>query len=157
VAADPGPRYQQITALVCRRAAHRLPLHPILPRLQRALRTFAWKGSRSDTIVFTAQETQSNLERERKRKKDSSVAVEDSLEAPSVRLWTIAIDGKTIRRITDNDDWIEAMALSPDGRWAVTRHQVSLSYEFDQRQRPETHLVDLTSGSREVGDAHGVL
>jgi dipeptidyl aminopeptidase/acylaminoacyl peptidase len=115
----------------------------------RALRTFAWKGSRSDTIVFAAQETQSNLERERKRKKDSTVAVEDSLEAPPVRLWTIAIDGKTIRRITDNDDWIEAMALSPDGRWAVTRHQVSLSYEFDQRQHPETHLVDLTSGSRE--------
>jgi dipeptidyl aminopeptidase/acylaminoacyl peptidase len=114
----------------------------------RGLRTFGWKGSSSDTIVFAAQEARSQLERERKKKQDTGVAVEDTIEAAPVRLWALAVQDKGVRRLTDNRDWIETVAISRDGRWAVTRHRVSLSYTFDQRQRPETYLVNLETSDR---------
>jgi dipeptidyl aminopeptidase/acylaminoacyl peptidase len=119
----------------------------------RGLRTFGWKGSSSDTIVFAAQEARSQLERERKKKQDTGVAVEDTIEAAPVRLWALAVQDKGVRRLTDNRDWIETVAISRDGRWAVTRHRVSLSYTFDQRQRPETSSGRYATDP--VGDGMG--
>lgn len=115
----------------------------------RGLRGFAWKGQRSDTLVFAAQEQPSRLELARKKKDDTSIAVEDTLDAPPVRLWSVAVGSRAVRRLTTNADWIETLAVAPDGRRAVTRNAQSLSYEFDQRVPPRTYLVNLETGARE--------
>jgi dipeptidyl aminopeptidase/acylaminoacyl peptidase len=114
----------------------------------RGLRGFAWKGPASDTIVFAAQEASAQFERARTKRKDTSVAVEDTLDSPPVRLWRVAVASKSVRRLTANPDWIESFTLSPDGRTAMTRNAVSLSYEYDQRYPPQAWLVDLTTGTR---------
>jgi len=114
----------------------------------RGLRQFAWKGESSDTIVFTAQEGVSQYDRAKKKNEDTAYAVEDTLDAPPVRIWSLALGSKAVRRLTDNADPIQMMALSPDGRRAITRNTVSLSYGYDAKQPPDAYLVDLATGSR---------
>ena len=114
----------------------------------RSLRDFAWKGQRSDSIVLLAAEMSSQFERARKKEKDAGFAVDDPLEEPPVRLWLLDVGNGEPRRVTDNVDWIEAMAVAPDGATAVTRHGVSRSWEFDQKHPPESYLVDLATGER---------
>lgn len=113
----------------------------------RKIRAFAWKGTSADSIVFAAEEAPSHLERVRKRAKDTGFAVEDTVATPPVRLWIVSVQQRSVQRLTDNRDWIRAMAISPDGRRAVIRAEVSLSYEFDQRIPPATRLVDLETGA----------
>ncbi len=114
----------------------------------RGLRGFEWRGGSADSIVFAAQEIESQFEREREEDEDDAFAVEDPLEEPPMRLWSVAIESKKVRRLTSNDDWIQSFAVSPDGQWAVTRNGQSLSYSFDARIPPETHLVNLATGER---------
>jgi len=114
----------------------------------RDIGALAWKGERSDTIVFTAEEGRSRLARELERNHDAGFAVEDTPSKPPVRLWAVAVESREVWRITDNADWIEQFVLSPDGRRAATVHQVSLSFEFDNRVIPEAYLVDLATGAR---------
>ena len=114
----------------------------------RGLRSFEWKGQSSDTIVFAAQEQPSRFEQVRKNNHDDAVAVDDTLDAPPVRLWAVDVSGKKVRRLTENRDWISAFAVSPDGRTAVARISRSLSYNFDQKIPPSTFLVNLETGQR---------
>jgi len=114
----------------------------------REIVSFAWKGQRSDTLIFAAEEGLSHLARERERAKDQGFVVEDTLTKPPVRLWAVGVESGDVRRISDNGDWIEQLAVSPDGLWAATVHQVSLSFEFDNRVVPEAYLVDLATGAR---------
>jgi dipeptidyl aminopeptidase/acylaminoacyl peptidase len=65
-----------------------------------------------------------------------------------VRIWQLAVTSRAVRRLTDNPDPIQDMALSPDGRRALTRNTVSLSYGYDAKQPPNTFLVDLATGGR---------
>jgi dipeptidyl aminopeptidase/acylaminoacyl peptidase len=114
----------------------------------RGLRQFDWKGESADTILFTAQEGVSQYDREKKKEEDTAYAVEDTLDSPPVRIWSIAVKSRAIRRLTDNTDPIQAMALSPDGKRAITRNTVSLSYGFDEKQPPSSYIVDLATGGR---------
>lgn len=114
----------------------------------RGLRAFAWKGTSSDSLVIAAREGLSRFEQARKEGEDDAVAVEDTLDAAPVRLWAVGDEGGAVRRLTANDDQIEAMAVSPDGRTAVTRNTASLSYDFDARTPPRTFVVDLVGGER---------
>lgn len=114
----------------------------------RGLRGFAWKGTSSDTLVLAAQEPVSEYDRAKKREKDTGYAVEDTLDAPPARLWTLAVGSKSLVRRTDQPDAIETFALSPDGTRAITRNTTSLSYQYDERQPPRTWIVDLGSGTR---------
>jgi len=114
----------------------------------RGLRQFSWQGASSDTIVFAAQEAVSQRDRVIKKRDDTGRAVEDTLDAPPVRLWSLAVKSKAIRRLTDQRDPIQSIALSPDGRRAITRNTASLSHQFDAKTPPRTFLVDLASGER---------
>ncbi|MGH7504450.1 MAG: S9 family peptidase, partial [Longimicrobiales bacterium] len=117
----------------------------------RGLRQFSWKGESSDTIVFTAQEVLSQYERAKKKAEDTGIAVEDTLDAAPVRIWALAIDSKAVRRVTENPQRIESMAVSPDGRRALTRNTRSLSYGYDAQTPPTAYLVDLATGeAREI-------
>lgn len=117
-------------------------------RSARGLRSFAWKGEGGDTLVYLAQEAPPRFREERRERDDDAVAVEDTLQAPPRRLWSVAAEGGEASRLTTNRDWIEAFALSPDGSRAVTRTGVDLSYTFDAENPPMTHLVDLATGER---------
>ncbi|HET6360582.1 MAG TPA: prolyl oligopeptidase family serine peptidase [Gemmatimonadota bacterium] len=112
----------------------------------RGLSSFAWKGWSGDTLVFLAQEAESRLALRRKTEKDAAIAVEDTLDAPPTRLWSLSIEDGEVRRLTSNRDWIQAFALSPDGRSAATVTNISLRYVFDEQIPPLTHIVDMATG-----------
>lgn len=118
----------------------------MLSKLERGLKAFAWKDN--DTLVFTAQESRSLYEHEVKERKDTSQAVEDTEHEPPVRVFSIAREGGKVARVTDNRDWIDLMSVSPDGKWAVTNHRQSLSFDFDQKVKPQIFLTNLETGER---------
>jgi dipeptidyl aminopeptidase/acylaminoacyl peptidase len=114
----------------------------------RDIRAFAWMDA--EAIVYIAQEKKGQLEAALKEKKDATNAVDDEASEPPVRLWRINVKDKEKKaeRITDNADRIQSLALSPDGRYAVTIHERSLSHTFDHRIKPVVYLYDLKRDER---------
>jgi dipeptidyl aminopeptidase/acylaminoacyl peptidase len=111
---------------------------------ERSVKDFDWIDSNS--ILIAAEEDPSLYERELKERKDDSRAVDDAQHTPPVRLYTINIKTREVVRLTRNTDWIQSIAVSPDGRNAVVVHGRSLSYEFDEKIKPITFLYDLSTG-----------
>ncbi len=105
---------------------------------------FGWKDA--STIIFAAPDEKSLTELETEEREDESNVVEDARNTPPVRLFTLSVDDGTVTRLTRNDDWIESVSVSPDGRWAFTVHQKSLSYEYDAKVPPEYFLTDTETG-----------
>jgi dipeptidyl aminopeptidase/acylaminoacyl peptidase len=117
-----------------------------LTELERGVASYGWKDK--DTLIIAAQEDPALYEQQVKERKDTSQVIEDAPHEPPVRLFALSVKDRKLKRLIDNADWIDAVAVSPDGRWAVARHQVSLSFEFDNRVPPELSLVNLESGKR---------
>lgn len=115
-----------------------------LTRLERSVKDFDWIDA--ENILMAAEEDLTLYEHTRKEKKDDSRAIEDVAHTPPVRLFKINAKTGEMTRLTANDDWIDALAVSPDGKKAVAVHQRSLSYEFDQKVKPATFLYDLETG-----------
>src|SRR5262245_610603 len=113
----------------------------------REVTAFAWADDES--IIFIAQEEPSLYEKTVEEKKDTSEVVEDEEHAPPVRLFRLDVESKKVQRLTDNADRIQTLALSPDGKRAVTIHDRSLRYGYDHKTKPATFLYDLTTGGRE--------
>ena len=126
-----------------------------LTRLERDVKDFDWIDA--ENILMAAEEEPSLYERELKEKKDDSHAIDDALHAPPVRLFKVNVKSGEITRLTKNDDWIQFVSVSPDGKWAVVVHQRSLSYEFDEKIKPVTDLYDLTSGKEKPIFADGTI
>lgn len=116
-------------------------------RLERPVRALGWIDP--TTLVVAAQEAPAWRERDLKERKDTSIVVEDAEHEPPVRLFRVKLEDGTATPLTFNRDWIDLLAVAPDGRRAVVRAQQSLSYEFDERTPPHTLLVDLTTGKTE--------
>ena len=68
--------------------------------------------------------------------------------AAPVRLFELSIKDKKIKRITDNDDWIEDFEVSRDKKMVVMSANRELSYAWDQKTPPATYLVNLGTGER---------
>jgi dipeptidyl aminopeptidase/acylaminoacyl peptidase len=117
-----------------------------LTNSERSVTSFEWVDD--DTILFAAQEDPSFYERKLKEDKDTSIVVDDEPHEPPVRLFKLAVKSNQVIRLTDNDDWIQGLAVSPDGRQAVTVHNKSLHYIYDERVKPVTFLYDLKTGDR---------
>ncbi|GIW83028.1 MAG: peptidase S9 [Gemmatales bacterium] len=117
-----------------------------LTRLKRSIRAFSWRDK--DRIVFLAQEAPSLHENTLKEAKDNSIVVEDEENEPPVRLMQVEISSGRITRLTTNRDWITSFALAPNGRYAVTIHNVSLRHVYDHQNKPHVYLYDLTKGTR---------
>ena len=115
-----------------------------LTRLERNVKAFDWIDG--ENILMAAEEDLTLYERGLKEKKDDSRAVEDLPHTPPVRLFKVNAKTGEVTRFTTNDDWIDSVEVSPDGKRAVTVHQQSLSFEFDQKVRPATFLYDLETG-----------
>ncbi|MBI4513954.1 MAG: prolyl oligopeptidase family serine peptidase [Gemmatimonadetes bacterium] len=127
-----------------------------LTESKRDVRAYEWKAN--DTILFLAQEDPSLYEQESKKRKDTTRVVDDSIHEPPVRLFMVSVKDRKVTRVLQNDDWIEDLAVSPDGRKVVTLHERSLSWEFDQRVPPVTFLTDLeTRASRPVFDGSRII
>ena len=113
----------------------------------RGTQSFAWADN--DTLLFTAQEEAGRRETALKDdKKDNTVVVEDEKHEPPVRLFRVAVKDKTITRLTDNTDRIDQLAVAPDGNRAVTIHNRSLRYVYDNKIKPIVLLHDLKTGQR---------
>jgi dipeptidyl aminopeptidase/acylaminoacyl peptidase len=113
-------------------------------RFDREVIGFGWIDA--DTLLAVAKESPSAGEQRKKERQDTAIAVDDPADEPPVRLFTVSRDGERVRRLTSNEDWIDSVAISPDGRRAVVTAQQSLSYAFDSKMPPRTYLVDLQSG-----------
>lgn len=124
-------------------------------RFDRDVLDAAWIDA--DTLLVLAEESPTAREREREEADDAAIVVDDADEKPPVRLFTVSRDGETVRRLSVEDDWVDSVAVSPDGRWAVLTAQQSLSYEFDSRVPPHAYLVDLSTGARRRLLEDGVL
>ncbi|HEX4953633.1 MAG TPA: prolyl oligopeptidase family serine peptidase [Thermoanaerobaculia bacterium] len=111
--------------------------------LARPLGAFAWQDD--GHLVFVAPEDPTRLELATEKAKDTSIVVEDPVTPPT-RLFRLALATGEITRLTDNRDWIDLLAVSPDGHWAVTRRQQSLSFEYDNRLAPSAWLTNLATG-----------
>lgn len=111
---------------------------------RRPIRDFSWIDA--ENLVVVAQESPTAFEQELRKKEDTAVVVDDADHEPPVRLFLVSLDGK-MRRLTTNDDWIDSLAVAPDGSQAVITAQHSLSYEFDSKTPPRLLLVDLQSGT----------
>jgi dipeptidyl aminopeptidase/acylaminoacyl peptidase len=116
-----------------------------LTGLDREIRSFDWRDE--GTLVFAAPEARSLREQRAAEGKDTSELVEVEEETPPVRLFTVSTEGGSPTRLTENNDWIEWVTVSPDGRWAAALHHQSLSFEFDNKTPPVVKLHDLTVGS----------
>ncbi|MEN6560274.1 MAG: prolyl oligopeptidase family serine peptidase [Acidobacteriota bacterium] len=114
--------------------------------LVRGVEDFEWVDD--DTVVFSAQEDPAFYEQEVKRRKDTTRVVDDVLHEPPVRLFKLSLKDRKIARLTDNTDFIQAWAVSPDGRKALTVHGQYLSFEWDHKILPKSFLYDLTTGER---------
>ncbi len=117
-----------------------------LTTFARGVTNFEWADP--DTIIFSAQEDPSLYENEIKEKKDTSILVEDEEHAPPVRLFKLSVKSKKVTRLTDNADRIQSFSVSPGGAKAVTVHDRSLRFVYDQKVKPVVFLYDLSSGER---------
>lgn len=113
-----------------------------LTEFARGVVAFDWAGS--EALLFVAQEEATLRENTLKdEKKDDAVVVEDEKHEPPARLFKVAVKGKKVTRLTDNTDRIENVFVAPDGKHAVTIHNRSLRYTYDNKIRPAIFLYDL--------------
>ena len=117
-----------------------------LTEFVRGVQGFEWIDD--DTIVFGAQEDPTLFEQEIKRKKDTTRVVDDVLHEPPVRLFKLALKDKKVVRLTDNTDFIQSWAVTPDGKTALTVDGQYLSFEWDMKILPKTFVWDLAAGTR---------
>jgi dipeptidyl aminopeptidase/acylaminoacyl peptidase len=126
-----------------------------LTKFDRGVRAFDWVDN--DTMLLVAPEDASLYDQRTKERKDTSMIIEDELHAPPVRLFRFNLKTRTATRLTDNADRIERVEVSPDGAWAVTIHDRSLRYIYDQKVRPATFLHDLKGKTSKQLFADGKL
>ncbi len=117
-----------------------------LTEFARGIQDFEWVDD--DTVIFSAQEDAAFYEREFKRKKDTTRVVDDVGHEPPVRLFKLTVKDKKVVRLTDNTDFIQSWAATPDGKKAMTVHQQYLSFEWDHKILPKVFLYDLANGER---------
>ncbi|MGE0529291.1 MAG: prolyl oligopeptidase family serine peptidase [Bdellovibrionales bacterium] len=107
----------------------------------RDVRDLAWLDE--ETVLFLAQEKAAHREKDLEEKKDQTQVVEDEKMEPPVRLFKMSAAGEGLTRITDNKDRIKWFSLSHNRRWLVAAHERSLSFTFDQKEKPKIVLHDL--------------
>jgi dipeptidyl aminopeptidase/acylaminoacyl peptidase len=116
-----------------------------LTDLGRKIVGFGWKDDA--TIVMAAAEVAGYRDQRAEAEDDSSQVVDDPRHAPPVRLFLVGVEDGDVTRLTEDDDWIDWIEVSPDGRWVVASHQQSLNFEYDHRVPPVVRLHDIRQGT----------
>jgi dipeptidyl aminopeptidase/acylaminoacyl peptidase len=117
-------------------------------QLENEMDDFTWKSR--DTVLFMAQAEPTAYELRMRERKDDSRVVDDSLHEPPDRLFALDVESRDVHSLTENKDWIQDFALSPDGNTVVTVHERSLSEGYDQKIPSITRLTNLATGSSRV-------
>lgn len=126
-----------------------------LTKFERGARTFGWLND--DALLVAAPEDSTLHDQEVKQRKDSSQVVDDDEHAPPVRLYRVELKGGKSKRLTSNTDRITSLSVSPDGNWAVTRHNRSLAEIYNQKVKPAVFLLDVKNGKNTQLFADGKL
>ncbi|MCG6919906.1 MAG: prolyl oligopeptidase family serine peptidase [Acidobacteria bacterium] len=116
-----------------------------ITKLDRKIRSFDWRDD--DSIVVAVAEAKSLREQLAEEDEDTTKVVEAAEETAPVRLFAVSTRDGAMTRLTENEDWIEWVKVSPDGRWALARHGQSLSFAFDHETPPVLKLHDLAGGA----------
>ena len=117
-----------------------------LTELPKAPQQIAWLDK--DTIIFSAERDASQTQKE--NKKDDSIVVDDEEHKVPVRLYKVRLDDGKVTELTSNSDQIVSWAASPDGKFVVARHRVSLKERFDQKVPSQVKLHDLQMGTEKI-------
>ncbi len=115
----------------------------VLTRLENGFNRFRWLDN--ETLLFTAREKKTTYEKQLEKKKDDAHVVEDSTLFWAVRLFTLNVRSRKIKRLTTNDYRITEFAPDPQGRYVVYSLQTS-PITADARHQPLQYLLDLQSG-----------
>ena len=113
--------------------------------LPQGVEEFAWIDN--ERLLLVMEEDPDALQQAIAARKDTSIIVEDRAVTPPVRLFRLDLTRNRLLRLATNDDWIEQIAVSPAGRYAVAVHRQSLRYEYDHKIKPATVLHDLQAGT----------
>jgi dipeptidyl aminopeptidase/acylaminoacyl peptidase len=105
---------------------------------------YDWAGP--NALLFVAQDDAAAA----KDEKDDAIVVEDEQHEPPARLFRVEASSKKVTRLTENRDWMEALAVAPDGRHAVAIHNRSLRYTYDNKIKPAVVLYDLEAGRHQA-------
>lgn len=103
---------------------------------------YGWRGP--DSIVYIAGEKPADSP----PPGDNTVLVSEYAEAPA-HLYQVGIEGGEVRKLTDNDDNILAVSVSPDGKHAFmvrTRAKGGMSWSADIPMH--YYLLDLETGKQ---------
>jgi dipeptidyl aminopeptidase/acylaminoacyl peptidase len=116
-----------------------------LTAFARPVELFAWVDA--ETLLVARAEAPNAWEQQRDKLHDTAEVIDDVDNTPPTRLFKVKLDGKA-ERLTDQSDYVDAIAVAPDGKNAVITAQQSLSYGFNGKVPPKTFLVDLATGQR---------
>ncbi|HEY50631.1 MAG TPA: S9 family peptidase [Dehalococcoidia bacterium] len=112
-----------------------------LTQLDQGVGDFGWKDA--ETILYTAEEKQ---EGDVGQAGDDTIHVSEYCEAP-VRLFEMDLSSEKVTRLTDNDDRIIHLSVSPDGKYAFYVRTMSKMDELQATYYGDipftNHLLDL--------------
>ena len=112
--------------------------------MENGVMNFEWKGN--NKLILLAREKEYKLEKDRKKKKDDTIVVEDMKFFFPVRLFCLDLKTKKVKRITNNNDRISSFSVSPSGRYIITTHITTPSYVAEPEPRPLYYIWDLKTG-----------
>lgn len=116
---------------------------------KKGVNDFRWSGN--NKLIVLAREKAYKHEKDRKKIKDDSIIVEDMKFFYPVRLFSVDLKTKKVKRLTTNRDKIVSFSVSPSGRYVVTQHITTPSYTAEPEPRPIYFLWDLKTGkSKEI-------
>ncbi|NLP59385.1 prolyl oligopeptidase family serine peptidase [Lutibacter sp. B1] len=100
-----------------------------------------------NTLLFTASEGKTLVEKTAEDKKDNVIVVEDSLHWKPERVFSYDLKSENIKRITNNKKPIKSYTISPNGKWLVYSMERSLSYPSDAQKDPFYFLQNIETGA----------
>ena len=111
-----------------------------LTSLENPPERFRWLDS--TRILFTAREAPTADEEAREEAKDDATAIEDTARFYAVRLFTVDVQSKEVRRLTANGHQIGEFEPDPSGRYVVYDLDTS-PVDADARNQGLQYLLDL--------------
>lgn len=106
------------------------------------------KWLKDSILAFSSNDGKTLYEQKLEEEKDNTVIVEDSVHWTTEKVYAFNLEDKSIKRLTDNDYPVSQYAVSRDGRWLITRLQMSPHYPADAQPKSKYYLYDLENDSK---------
>ena len=106
------------------------------------------KWLNDSTLAFSSNDGKTLYEQKLEEKRDNTVVVEDSVHWTTDKIYAFSLVDKSIKRLTDNDYPVSQYTVSGDGRWLITRLQMSPHYPADAQPKSKYYLYDLQNDSK---------